>query len=507
MRLPSTLLLGVVAVAALGPLEHALTTLGHGAPLTPHAGALAAEREGGRGEAARGGTDHAGVGAGRGPGGERAGEGGGGRGGSDGEAAGGASRAARTRAAAEDPTGKAPGESRDGAGEGGREDDRGGGSDHGSQGDPGGTTPPARAFAQPTDGREREPDELLALDLDASDLERARALGFTVRERRVLPFLGLVVTRLGLPPGLPLAAAQVRLRSATPGRTVAPEDSYAPQGDPPGPAGGCDAERCWGQRAIGWRPAASCGAGGVVGLIDTGVDPSAAALDGRLLAARSFVPAGSGPAGRDHGTALASLLAGGAEGLLPAAGLLVAEVFADAGGGRARAGALEVAEALDWLAGHRPAVVNASFAGPDNPVLAAAVARVLARGVPVVAAAGNDGPEAPPAYPAAYPGVLAATAVDRGLRPYRKANHGGYVAFAAPGVDVPAGASGRTGTSYAAAFVTAAAAETVLRGLARDPPSLERRLAATALDLGPPGRDPVFGWGLVRFPDGCATPS
>src|SRR5689334_16742507 len=94
-----------------------------------------------------------------------------------------------------------------------------------------------------------------------------------------------------------------------------------------------------------------------------------------------------------------------------------------------------------------------------------------------------------------------------GIRPYRKANHGAYVAFAAPGVDVPAGTTSRTGTSYAAAFVTAAVAETVLRGLAQGPPAIERRLAAAALDLGPPGRDPVFGWGLVRFPDGCATPS
>ena len=487
MRLSSTLLLGVVAVAALGPLERALTTLGHGAPLAPYAGALAAEREGGRGEAARGGTDHAGVGAGRGPGGDRAGEGGGGRDGSDGEGAGVASR--------------------DGAGEGGREDDRGGGSDHASQGDPGGTTPPARAFAQPTDGREREPDELLALDLDPSDLERARALGFTVRERRVLPFLGLVVTRLGLPPGLPLAAAQVRLRSATPGRTVAPEDSDAPQGDPPGPAGGCDAERCWGQRAIGWRPAASCGAGGVVGLIDTGVDPSAAALDGRLLAARTFVPAGSGPADRDHGTALASLLAGGAEGLLPAAGLLVAEVFADAGGGRARAGALEVAEALDWLAGHRPAVVNASFAGPDNPGAggrgrqgagtgrpgrgrgrqrrsrgAARLPRGLSR------RPGRDrGRPRAQALPEGQPRRLRRLRGPRRGRPVRRRRPHRHLLRRR----LRHRRGGRDGGA----------------GPGRDPPAIERRLAAAALDLGPPGRDPVFGWGLVRFPDGCATPS
>jgi subtilisin family serine protease len=130
-----------------------------------------------------------------------------------------------------------------------------------------------------------------------------------------------------------------------------------------------------------------------------------------------------------------------------------------------------------------------------------------ARNLPVVAAAGNGGPGAAPAYPAAYPSVLAVTAVDQRLRLYRYANRGDYLQLAAPGVDIwtpTAGGSGdyRQGTSFATPYVTAVVVGLLSRE--RLPlATLTQRLANNARDLGAPGRDPLYGWGLVQGGGGC----
>ncbi len=81
----------------------------------------------------------------------------------------------------------------------------------------------------------------------------------------------------------------------------------------------------------------------------------------------------------------------------------------------------------------------------------------------IVAAAGNGGPKAAPAYPAAYNDVIAVTAIDRAKRAYRRAGRGEHIDLAAPGVDVwtaasVPGARAKTGTSFATPFVTAAVA-------------------------------------------------
>ncbi|HIP77041.1 MAG TPA: peptidase S8, partial [Kiloniellaceae bacterium] len=121
-------------------------------------------------------------------------------------------------------------------------------------------------------------------------------------------------------------------------------------------------------------------------------------------------------------------------------------------------------------------------------------------------AAGNGGPGAEPAFPGALGDVLAVTAIDARKRPYRQANRGAYVELAAPGVDVwSAGAEGGyaswSGTSFAVPFVTAALLHA--RGLSGNDPLRARELLAEgAEDLGAMGRDDIFGWGLLRTPQG-----
>src|SRR5690606_28100906 len=100
--------------------------------------------------------------------------------------------------------------------------------------------------------------------------------------------------------------------------------------------------------------------------------------------------------------------------------------------------------------------------GPANSLLEAACRNARALDLLLVAAAGNNGPNAPYGYPAAYEGVIAVTATDANDELMQEANRGPYVFVSAPGVDMPAPIGGGqdlvTGTSFAAAIVTGAIA-------------------------------------------------
>jgi len=218
-----------------------------------------------------------------------------------------------------------------------------------------------------------------------------------------------------------------------------------------------------------------------------------------------------------HATAVASLLAGRTEGFrgaAPGATLYVADVY---GATPAGGSALSVVRGLGWLAQRKTPVINISLVGPPNALLEAGVAALIAKGHVVVAAVGNDGPGAAPLYPAAYPGVVAVTGVDARRRVLPEAGRGAYVSFAAPGADMAAAGLdaelvGVRGTSFAAPL----AAGRLARLLPRPDPALAQRavelLGREASDLGAPGRDPVYGRGLVAFdlavrPTGTAAAS
>ena len=130
----------------------------------------------------------------------------------------------------------------------------------------------------------------------------------------------------------------------------------------------------------------------------------------------------------------------------------------------------------------------------------------------IIAAAGNNGAGAEPAYPAAYPGVIAVTAVDQDLNVYRRATQGAYIDLAGPGVNVwTASAQGsgalRTGTSYAVPFVSAAAGLLLASNPQLDPEAVQARLEQHTRDLGKPGWDPTYGYGLIHMAGLCAPPA
>lgn len=347
--------------------------------------------------------------------------------------------------------------------------------------------------------------ELVARNLGTESLARLIRQGFVVLDQASLGD-SRTVHRLRIPPRLTLAQARAQVRTAAPQTAVDLNHYYRPNaGD------ACGAGACLARHLIGWSPATlhgqSCSNGIRIGMIDTAINEGHDALARSRIEVKRFTDAMLPASSRQHGTAVAALLvgnpAGQSPGLLPGADLIAVDTFQRRAGQGDIADVYSLVEALDYLESRDVTIINMSLAGPANDVLEAAVKRLSENNVVLVAAAGNDGPKAKPIYPAGYAQVVAVTAVDQQKRPYRRAARGPHIDLAAPGVDVwiaasVKGARTRTGTSFAAPFVTAAIA------LARQSDPQARmddvlaRLTTTAEDLGAPGRDDVFGWGLLN---------
>jgi len=347
-------------------------------------------------------------------------------------------------------------------------------------------------------------------------LARVQSLGFRLIEARPLSALGLSVLKLGTPAGLDSRQAVALLHAHLPGVTADVNSVYGSYETEAAQAVSLPAPD-YARRMIHWSGGEGCGSGLRIGMIDSGLASGLPAFAGRKLHQRSFIEPGRVAADPAHGTAIAALLVGapdpahpGGGGLLPDADLYAAATFAQRGGGQSEADAFAIAEALDWMVQKHVRVVNVSLAGDDNALMALAVRRASARGTVLIAAAGNAGPHAPPAYPGALPEVIAVTAVDQQGAVFAGANRGSYIAFAAPGVRIwvptPDG-EGRyeTGTSFAAPFALGTAALEMMQGAPADADSLRQRLAAKARTLGASGRNPTYGYGLVQASASCGV--
>jgi subtilisin family serine protease len=365
--------------------------------------------------------------------------------------------------------------------------------------------PPAPDFAS----REaatgpHEPDELLVVSADLAQAIEVQQLGgqmgLGVRRRGVLEGLGIVVTVFGLPEGLTPDAALEGLRARAPHLWADLNHRYTLQsGDTP---------EALPARLMDWPQArGDCGRGVRIGVLDGPLPQDHPALAGARLTTQSFLPRGIATPPPDHALAVVAILVGRDHGLVPKAELFQGQVMRLRDGRHMDTTVDRLVQGLDWLALQPVDLVNLSLGGPRNLILQAALDRLLGRGIAVVAAAGNQGPRAPPLHPAAQDGVIAVTAVDADGRPYRNAAQGEHITFAAPGVDLwlprTDGHAHVSGTSFAAPHVTAALAA----GRAAHPDAdwswHLAALAGAAKDLGEPGRDPVYGWGLVRAYASC----
>lgn len=332
-------------------------------------------------------------------------------------------------------------------------------------------------------GTEILPDEIVVLADPAQRAALTKA-GLVVLSATPLPALGGTLLQLRSPNGETLPTALTAIHSLAPDAAASANHVYRLADGPSPPP-------------LAPRPLASPAsprpAAAVVGIIDSLVDPSYPGLGGKLLGTQSFAP--GLPPDASHGTAVAMLLAQGS------VRVLAANVFSLDGQGEAGTSTGTIVTGLDWLLSRGVRIINMSLEGPMDPVLGEAIRRAEAKGCVIVAAAGNLGPAAPPSYPAAFPGVIAVTAIDRDDHIYRYANSGDYISFAALGVDVvtalpPNAQHLDSGTSFAAPVVAALVAR--LAGPADTPATIMAALQARAQHLGTPGRNPVFGYGALN---------
>ncbi len=266
----------------------------------------------------------------------------------------------------------------------------------------------------------------------------------------------------------------------------------------------------WNMPAVGIPDAwsSSLGAGVVVAVIDTGVDATHPDLAGRVLPEIDLLPEVTpAPEQNAHGTRVASLIAGGLDGVgmtgvAPQSGILPVSALDPAGFGDSSTVARAIIAAAD--AGAR--VINLSLGGPDpDPVLDEACAYAFAKGAVVVAAGGNSYSSGNwVQYPAASPHVLGVASTDGAGSPSAFSNTGPHIDLAAPGEGIlaaipGAGYSTESGTSFSAPHVAGAAALVLSANPNLSAAEAASVIQSTALDdLSGNGRDDQLGNGIVR---------
>jgi subtilisin family serine protease len=205
-----------------------------------------------------------------------------------------------------------------------------------------------------------------------------------------------------------------------------------------------------------------------------------------------------------HGTGMAGAIVARNRlmGIAPGARALAVHAFSTGTQQSPQATTQSIVAGLEWALGKGARIINMSFAGPYDPILALAIKKASEKGAILIAAVGNAGPKSPPLYPAADPHVIGVTATDESDKLYKGSNIGAQVAVAAPGVDVmvpaPAGTYQlTTGTSVAAAQVSGVAALLLERHPDVDATTILEVLTASATRLGTNKRNDNVGWGLI----------
>lgn len=340
-------------------------------------------------------------------------------------------------------------------------------------------------------------DEVLALAPSEAALARAESAGFSVVQVRPLTGLGIRLVILRTPVGASTWHALGELRRLDPAGTYDFNHIYTRSGGVVESSASPGLQRE--AKPAGGTPGAPASEKTILGLIDGGVDVAQPMLQGAVIhqdgCAGARVPS-------EHGTAVASLMVGRSTrfaGAAPGAMLYAADVYC----GKPTGGAADaIAAAFAWMVQEGIPVINVSLVGPPNALLQQVIDRVLSDGSLIVAAVGNDGPAAPPLYPAAYPGVIGVTAVDAERRVLFEAERGPQVMFAAPGADieaahVPQGLAAVRGTSFAAPLVAGLLARQLHRPDPRSARLALKSLIGRAIHLGASGRNTVYGYGLV----------
>jgi len=329
-----------------------------------------------------------------------------------------------------------------------------------------------------------------------------RRLGLRHLNGRTFSLAGVTVHLYQITTGAAVADVIAALETDPTVASAQPNYVYTLQQSAPS-SGSNDAQYALAKFSIDEVHAVTRGGSVAVAVIDSGIDSTHPELSATSIETIDATDLKTNDA-HTHGTSIAGIIAsqGTLLGIAPEVKLVGVRAFTvDKDSGATRSTSWQIARALDLSHKAGARVINMSFAGARDPLVGKSIAGAQARGLITIAAAGNNGPGSKPAFPAAYSGVIAVTATDQNDAVYGKANQGDYVQIAAPGVGILApvpngGYEIASGTSMAAAHVSGIVALMLSQKQTLSSTQVQSILESTAIDLGSPGRDAVFGSGL-----------
>lgn len=244
----------------------------------------------------------------------------------------------------------------------------------------------------------------------------------------------------------------------------------------------------------------------IVAVVDTGVDLDHPEFKGKLVKGHNFVDNSDVPQDDNgHGSHVSGVIAARANNGTGIAGMSwnskimpIKAIGSDGSGS-----AYDIAQGIYWAADHGADVINLSVGNyTSSAALKEACKYAFDKNVILVAASGNDS-SSQPSYPAAYPEVMSVAAVDHNREQAEFSNYGDYVDVAAPGVDIPStyiysDYAALSGTSMACPHVAALASliRSVNPGMKNT--DVIKLIQRTAVDLGAPGKDEAYGYGLIN---------
>jgi len=254
------------------------------------------------------------------------------------------------------------------------------------------------------------------------------------------------------------------------------------------------------------------GTGVKIAVIDTGIDYSHQDLDGNYAGGWNCIANNGNPyddSDNSHGTHVAGIIAAeengiGTIGVAPEAELYAVKVLDQAGNGTLES----VIAGIQWAANNGMDIANLSLEGPNVQPLQDACNAAYNSGLLLVAAGGNTSGGSV-RYPGGYSSVIAVTATNSIDQRASFSPIGSALELSAPGLSIFSTIAGGgygfiSGTSQASPHVAGTAALYFLtnpadansNGMIHD--DVRELMQVTAIDLGDPGRDNIYGFGLVN---------
>lgn len=243
----------------------------------------------------------------------------------------------------------------------------------------------------------------------------------------------------------------------------------------------------------------------IIAIVDTGIDLHHPEFQGKLVGGYNVIEDNNNPNDDNgHGTHVSGIIAArtnnheGIAGISWRSRLMPVKAIGADGSGTA----FDIAQGIRWATDHGARVINLSVGNyTPSAALQEACTYAYNHNVVLVAATGNDATDQP-GYPAAYKEVLGVSAVDHLKRFAEFSNFGNYVDVVAPGVDIPStyiygDYAALSGTSMACPHVTALASLILSVNPSLTSQEVMQLIRETAADLGRPGRDYYFGYGII----------